>query len=76
MKEKLDELKQQIKLLWMNSSKKQKTLFFSISGILVALIVVITIVTSTKQYVPLYTNLSLHEVGQIKEELDGRKINF
>ena len=74
MKEKLDQLTQQIKLLWMNSSKKQKISFFGIAGIVIACIAIITIITSTDKYVPLYSNLSLQEVGQIKEELDARNI--
>src|SRR5690625_1351258 len=76
MKEKLDQLMQQIKLLWENSSKKKKTLFFSITGFVILLIAVITLITSANKYVPLYTNLSLNEVGQIKEELDGRNIHY
>src|SRR5690625_5143016 len=76
MKEKLDQLMQQIKLLWENSSKKKKTLFFSITGFVILLIAVITLITSANKYVPLYTNLSLNEVGQIKEELYGRNIHY
>lgn len=76
MKEKWEQISQQIKLLWINSSKKQKTLFFSIFGIVIAFIVAITIFTSSNHFVPLYTNLSIQEVGQIKEELDSRNIPY
>src|SRR5699024_5665529 len=76
MKEKLDQLKQQIKLTWINSSKKQKTIYFSVAGIVIVLIIAITVITSSNQYVPLYTNLSLQEVGQIKEELDTRNTPY
>ena len=76
MKEKLNQLKEQIKLLWENSTKKQKIIFFSVSGVLIALIAIITIFTSTTKYVPIYSNLSLEEVGQIKEELESRNIPY
>ncbi|MEI3604593.1 flagellar basal-body MS-ring/collar protein FliF [Pseudogracilibacillus sp. SE30717A] len=76
MREKLERFTQQIKLLWSNSSKKQKIAFISISSILVVLIAVITVITSSTNYVPLYTNLSVQEVGQIKEELDAKNIPY
>src|SRR5690625_2678414 len=76
MKEKWDQLIEQIKLIWVNSSKKNKILFFSISGVVIALIIVITILTSTNKFVPLYTNLSIQEVCHIKEELDARGIPY
>src|SRR5690606_27706048 len=76
MKEKLNQLKEQLKLLWENSTKKQKIIFFSVSGVLIALIAIITIFTSTTKYVPIYSNLSLEEVGQIKEELESRNIPY
>lgn len=76
MKEKLNQLKEQAKLLWQNSTKKQKVIFFSISGVLIVLIAVITILTSTTKYVPIYSNLSLQEAGQITEELESRNIPY
>ena len=76
MKEKLNRFIQQIKLLWNNSSKKQKTAFIAISSILVVLIAIVTIITSSTKFVPLYTNLSVQEVGQIKEELDAKNIPY
>lgn len=76
MKEKINQFTQQVKLFWINSSKKKKALFFSIVGILIVLIAVITFLTSVNKFVPLYTNLSLQEVGQIKEELDARNIPY
>lgn len=76
MKEKINQFTQQLKLLWMNSSKTKKTIFFSTAGLLIVLIAVITIFTSVGKFVPLYTNLSLQEVGQIKEELDARNIPY
>src|SRR5690625_7301941 len=76
MRERINQFIQQLKDVWNNSSKKQKVLFFSIAGTLVVLIAIITIITSTTKVVPLYTNLSVQEVGQIKEELDARNIPY
>ena len=76
MKEKWDQLKEQLKNLWEKSTRIQKTIFFGITGVLIILIAVITIFTTTDKYVPLYSNLSIQEVGQITEELDNRKIPY
>lgn len=76
MKEKWEQISQQLKSIWIKSSKKQKVLFFSITAIVIALIAVITVITSTTKFVPLYTNLSVQEVGQIKEELDSRNVPY
>lgn len=76
MREKINQFTQQLKLLWMNSSKTKKAIFFSTAGLLIVLIAVITFFTSVNKFVPLYTNLSLQEVGQIKEELDTRNIPY
>lgn len=76
MREQWDKMKEKFTLLWKNSSKKQKAFFFSVVGILVILIVTITIMTSMNKFVPLYTNLSLDEVGQIKEELESQNIPY
>src|SRR5699024_5515132 len=76
MREKLNELREQVKLLWKKSTKMQRTLFFTIASVLLILIAVIVIFASTNRYVPLYTNLSIQEVGQITEELDNRSIPY
>lgn len=76
MKEKWEKMKQQAISLWTSSSKVQKTVFFSVASIFLVLIIVITFVTSTTKFVPLYSNLSVQEVGQIKEELDTRNTPY
>src|SRR5690625_4986626 len=76
MKEKMTQFKNQLNELWNKSPRKQKVIFFSVSSILLALIIVITIITSTTKYVPLYSNLSVQEVAQIKEELEARNVSY
>src|SRR5690625_4724435 len=65
-----------IKLLWIESSKTQKILFFSLLSFVVIVLSVISIISFSTQYVPLYTNLPLQEVNQIKEELDVRNVPY
>src|SRR5690625_3019024 len=65
-----------IKLLWIESSKTQKILFFSLLSFVVIVLSVISILSFSTKYVPLYTNLPLQEVNQIKEELDARNIPY
>lgn len=76
MKEKITQYIDQLKSLWSNSTLKQKVLFFSGAGIVIALIVVITILSTATNYVPLYSNLAVQEVAQIKEELDSRNVSY
>lgn len=76
MKEQWNKFKEQISSLWSNSSKLAKGIFIAIVIILFMLIIGITIFTSMKRYVPLYSNLSLQEVGQVKEELDSQNIPY
>ncbi len=67
---------QQAKLFWTNRSKTQKGIIFGSIGIVIALLVVISLLSTSSKYVPLYNNLSLKEVGQIKAELDTRGIPY
>lgn len=77
MKEKWIEFKGQITNIWKKGSKRQKTMYITGIALLLLAIIMITIFTSNKQYVALpYTNLSLQEVGQIKEELDTRNVDY
>ncbi|MGE7215532.1 flagellar basal-body MS-ring/collar protein FliF [Priestia koreensis] len=74
MNERLLKYRQKITEYWTNKSKKKKG--FLIGG-LVALIVAIAaiyIFTTRVSYVPLYSNLSAQETGQIKSELDSRGV--
>ncbi|WP_188454392.1 flagellar basal-body MS-ring/collar protein FliF [Virgibacillus oceani] len=76
MKEKILQFKDTAKTYWSNRSKSQKWIFLGSIGIVVALILGITFFTTKSNLVPLYNNLSLQEVGQIKTELDARGIPY
>lgn len=76
MKEQWNKFKQQITSFWNNTSKTRKIIYISVAIILVILIVTITILTTRKNFVPLYSNVTPHEVGQIKEELDSQNIPY
>ncbi|UFU01022.1 flagellar M-ring protein FliF [Radiobacillus kanasensis] len=76
MKQNMNVLKDKLLSFWSAKSGKQKRL---IIGSIIAIILVIGIssffVGQTKM-VPLYNNLSLQEVGQIKAELDARSVPY
>lgn len=77
MKEKWNEFKKQTTAFWQQSSKVQKAMYISGASVLLIAIIAITIFTSKTNYVALpYTNLTLNEVGQIKEELDERNVDY
>lgn len=76
MKEQWVKIKKQASTLWQSTTKKQKTTFFSIAGVLLIGIIAFTLYTSMTKYVPLYSNLSVEEVGQIKEELDAQNVDY
>lgn len=76
MKEKWEQIKKQLITFWSNSSKRQKTMYIGVAGLLLIMIVVITVLTSTNKFEPLYTDLSVQEAGQIAEELESRSIPF
>ncbi|WP_099158094.1 flagellar basal-body MS-ring/collar protein FliF [Virgibacillus ndiopensis] len=76
MKEKILQFKESAKTFWTNRSKSQKGIFLGSIAIVVALIIGITFFTTNSSFVPLYNNLSLQEVGQIKTELDTRGVPY
>src|SRR5699024_11347961 len=76
MNEQLKKINEQMKRLWTESTRRNKVLFFTILTILLIAIIAITIATTKKNYVPLYTNMSPDEVGQIKEELDAENVAY
>src|SRR5699024_8749180 len=76
MNEQLKQFNEQLKNIWQTSSRKGKVLFFVAIGVIIITITIITIVTTTTSFVPLYTNLSPEEVGQIKEELDAENVAY
>lgn len=76
MKEKWEQIKNQITSLWGNTSKIMKFVFIGVTVLLLVAIIMITILTSKTNYVPLYSDLSIEETGQIKEELDSQGVPY
>lgn len=77
MKEKWNDFRTQMITFWQQTSKKQRALYITGISLLIIAIITITIITSKKNYVALpYNNLSLEEVGQVKEELDSRNVDY
>src|SRR5690554_3001566 len=77
MKEKLIIWKDRTITFWNKRTKRQKGIF--VGSMLIAILVVAAFIiysSSSSRLVPLYNNLSLSEVGQIKEELDARGVNY
>ncbi|MCM3214750.1 flagellar basal-body MS-ring/collar protein FliF [Niallia taxi] len=74
MKENMNKFFNPLKEYWTNRSKKQKTVL--VSGILLLLLMVsfATYFLTKENLVPLYSNLSPSETGQIKETLDSKGI--
>lgn len=76
MKENWSKFTETIKTTWNKTTKKQKITYGSITAVLLTAIIVLTILMSKTSFVPLYSKLSLEEVGQIKEELEVRNIAY
>ncbi|HLR15455.1 MAG TPA: flagellar basal-body MS-ring/collar protein FliF [Bacillota bacterium] len=76
MDEKLNVIKEKVSYFWTNRTKTQKSILIGSILVVLLLIVAIPFFMSSTKYVPLYNNLSLQEVGQIKEELDARGISY
>lgn len=56
------------------STKVQKGLIIGGPLALLIALIAISLVATNEKFVPLYSNLSVQETGQIKAELDTRKI--
>lgn len=76
MKENLMKTKDTITNYWSNRTKGQKITFISSVIFIVIIIVVLSLFAFNTKYIPLYNNLSIHEVNQIKAELDERNISY
>ncbi|GAB3067360.1 flagellar basal-body MS-ring/collar protein FliF [Virgibacillus ainsalahensis] len=76
MKEKITQWKETVQTFWTKRDRSQKGIF--IGSILIVLLIIagVTLFTSSTNLVPLYNNLSLQEVGQIKTELDARGVPY
>ncbi|WP_249869788.1 flagellar basal-body MS-ring/collar protein FliF [Oceanobacillus saliphilus] len=76
MKENLLKWKEKATTFWISRSKSQKGIFLGTIIIAILLIAFLSLLNTNKQFVPLYNNLSLQEVGQIKTELDARGVPY
>ncbi|WP_079709443.1 flagellar basal-body MS-ring/collar protein FliF [Paraliobacillus ryukyuensis] len=76
MKQKLENYKNKLIEYWRGKSTKQKGFLFSM--VLLFLIIVIggTVFFTRSTMVPLYNDLSMQEIGQIKAELDTRGVKY
>lgn len=76
MKEKIIKLRDTAGSFWTSRTKGQKILYIVSSLIIISLIIFIILFSTKKNFVPLYNNLSIQEIGQIKGELDTRGIQY
>ncbi|MCD5322680.1 flagellar basal-body MS-ring/collar protein FliF [Pontibacillus sp. HN14] len=76
MREKLQYYKEKSSEFWKGRSLPQKILMVGAVISLIALIVGASLFASNPKLVPLYNDLSVQEVGQIKEELDARGVKY
>ncbi|MCF6410564.1 flagellar basal-body MS-ring/collar protein FliF [Pseudalkalibacillus salsuginis] len=76
MNEKISSYKNQMQQYWQERTKKQKTLILGSFIGLLTFIIILTIIVSHKNYVPLYSGLSPEETGQIKGSLDTKGITY
>ncbi|MFC3882576.1 flagellar basal-body MS-ring/collar protein FliF [Bacillus songklensis] len=74
MNEKLLAYKEKIKAYWSNRTKWQKGLLIGGPIGMIAIAAILTYIMTKDTFVPLYSNLSPQETGQIKAELDGRGV--
>ncbi|SFK26747.1 flagellar M-ring protein FliF [Halobacillus dabanensis] len=76
MKEKMKIYKERMLSFWRNRKKSQKVLIIG-SVIAVLLVVVITsVMASASKMVPLYRDMTLQEIGQVKTELEARGVAY
>lgn len=61
---------------WGSRSKGQKTMVIGSALFIILLIVALSLFAFNTKYIPLYNNLAVEEVNQIKEELDDRSVPY
>ncbi|QKY69029.1 flagellar basal-body MS-ring/collar protein FliF [Lentibacillus sp. CBA3610] len=76
MKNRIIEFKDTAKSFWTERSRSQKGIFIGSAAIVFALILTIILFSTGSKLVPLYNDLSVQEVSQIKEELDSRGVPY
>lgn len=74
MNEKLLLYKEKVIKFWADRTKVQKGIMIGSVLLFIALLIVISMLGSQTNMLPLYTNLSLQETGEIKAQLDSRGI--
>ncbi|ARI77485.1 hypothetical protein [Halobacillus mangrovi] len=74
MKEKFITYKNRIEKFWGNTSKSQKGMVIGVTSFLTLILITVSIFSSNTKMIPLYKDLTLQEMGQIKTELDTRGI--
>ncbi|MGM8211757.1 flagellar basal-body MS-ring/collar protein FliF [Virgibacillus sp. W0430] len=76
MKEKLMHVNERLINFWKMRTRSQKIAFIGTVAVLFILIGSIVLFTTNTKYVPLYNNLSLQEVDQIKTELETKGVPY
>lgn len=76
MKRKMDLYKEKMMDFWKARTKAQKGLYLGLFLLFLFLIIGGSVLANSTKMVPLYNNLALQEVGQIKAELDARGVKY
>ncbi|MGG3999107.1 flagellar basal-body MS-ring/collar protein FliF [Anoxybacillus kestanbolensis] len=74
MNERLKQAIERLKLFWSERTKQQKMMALGLVGLLVVVVALTAFLATRTNFVPLYSNLSPQEAGQIKATLDQRGI--
>ncbi|OOE03103.1 flagellar M-ring protein FliF [Anoxybacillus kestanbolensis] len=74
MNEQLKQAIERLKLFWSERTKQQKMMALGLVGLLVVAVALTAFLATRTNFVPLYSNLSPQEAGQIKATLDQRGI--
>ncbi|MFC4735601.1 flagellar basal-body MS-ring/collar protein FliF [Bacillus daqingensis] len=74
MKEQLSQTGTRFKEFWQTRTKNQKSLMIGTLILIVIIAAAISWAGSRTHYVPLYTNMTMQEAGEVKATLDGRGI--
>ncbi|MCA1064523.1 flagellar basal-body MS-ring/collar protein FliF (plasmid) [Rossellomorea sp. AcN35-11] len=74
MNDKIQSIKNRAIEFWKNSTNKQKIIFIGVFLLITIAGSAVSVFSTQSTLVPLYSNLTPQETGQIKEQLDGRGI--
>jgi len=75
MNDKLVEYKNKTTEFWQSRTKKQKGLLVGSIILIIVLLLFISLIGSRTNHVPLYSNLTIQETGEIKATLDSRNVS-